>query len=334
MQALIDSGIIPKQLTHFGGGDVFSLSGAVALGYVHPISIILVSVFAIGFTTSAIAGERQRGTLEVLLARPLSRRQVYGTLLVAALVFIGLVPAAAIDRDADRLGDRGRPRRAARGTPAAPLAQRRPAVGRDRGDRARRVRVVRSLDPALGITMAIVVVCYFLEILGSLWPDAAGLQPYSLFHYLAARDILNGDVARRRARAAGGGRRGRDRLGADHLPATGSRGAELNCRPAATPEGRAFPPAEDRTCRNWTSSTQGAAMWAISTAKACAMMPRHDHGTHRIPRVGPRAVAVKATCAAPAGTGCSTASPRSKAVFASLTTVAGPCGTGHISRVF
>jgi len=43
--------------------------------------------------------------------------------------------------------------------------------------------------------MAIVVVSYFLEILGSLWPDAAGLQPYSLFHYLAARDVLNGTVS-------------------------------------------------------------------------------------------------------------------------------------------
>jgi hypothetical protein len=28
----------------------------------------------------------------------------------------------------------------------------------------------------------------------------------------------------------------------------------------STPEGRAFPESEDRTCRNWTSSTQGAAM--------------------------------------------------------------------------
>jgi hypothetical protein len=28
----------------------------------------------------------------------------------------------------------------------------------------------------------------------------------------------------------------------------------------STPEGRAFPPGEDRTCRNWTSSTQGPAM--------------------------------------------------------------------------
>jgi putative exporter of polyketide antibiotics len=50
------------------------------------------------------------------------------------------------------------------------------------------------LTPALGITIAIVVVSYFLEILGSLWPDAQGLQRYSLFHYLAARDILNGTI--------------------------------------------------------------------------------------------------------------------------------------------
>jgi hypothetical protein len=50
------------------------------------------------------------------------------------------------------------------------------------------------LTPALGITMAIVVVSYFLDILGSLWPDAAGLQKYSLFHYLTARDILGGTV--------------------------------------------------------------------------------------------------------------------------------------------
>jgi putative exporter of polyketide antibiotics len=50
------------------------------------------------------------------------------------------------------------------------------------------------LTPALGITIAIVVVSYFLDILGSLWPDAQGLQRYSPFHYLAARDVLNGTV--------------------------------------------------------------------------------------------------------------------------------------------
>src|SRR5205085_787449 len=38
MKALIDSGVIPKQFTNFGGGDVFSLGGSIALGYIHPIS--------------------------------------------------------------------------------------------------------------------------------------------------------------------------------------------------------------------------------------------------------------------------------------------------------
>ena len=32
-------------------------------------------------------------------------------------------------------------------------------------------------------------------------------------------------------------------------------------------DGRAFPPSEDRTCRNWTSSTQGAAMVGHSDRK-------------------------------------------------------------------
>jgi ABC-2 type transport system permease protein len=194
MKSLVDSGVIPKQLTNFGGGDVFSLAGAIALGYVHPISIILVSIFAIGFATSAVAGERQRGTLEVLLARPLSRRTLYITILAAVLSFVALVLIAASvgtvigstlvgvigELSIDRLpmlwlngmllwG----------GFAAIGLAA---SVSFDR------------LTPALGVTVAIVIVSYFLDILGSLWPDAAGLQKYSPFHYLASRDVLTGTV--------------------------------------------------------------------------------------------------------------------------------------------
>jgi hypothetical protein len=44
------------------------------------------------------------------------------------------------------------------------------------------------------VTVAIVILSYFLYVLASLWPDAKGLEPYSLFNYLAARDILNGSV--------------------------------------------------------------------------------------------------------------------------------------------
>ena len=56
------------------------LPGSIAVGYIHPIAIALLSVFAIVFPLSAVAGERQRGTLEVVLARPISRRSYYLTL--------------------------------------------------------------------------------------------------------------------------------------------------------------------------------------------------------------------------------------------------------------
>ena len=48
------------------------------------------------------------------------------------------------------------------------------------------------LTPAIGISLAVVLVSYFLDVLGSLWPDAKGLQPYSLFHYVDAKADLAG----------------------------------------------------------------------------------------------------------------------------------------------
>ena len=84
---VFESGILPEQFARFGGGDIFSLPGSIALGSIHPIAISLMSVFSVGFAATAIAGERQRGTLEVALARPLTRRTFYLTILAAAVGF-------------------------------------------------------------------------------------------------------------------------------------------------------------------------------------------------------------------------------------------------------
>ena len=84
----------------------------------------------------------------------------------------------------------------------------------------------------------------------------------------------------------------------------------------STPEGRAFPAGEDRTCRNWTSSNQGGRCLATSTARVCAMMRPRGRGIHLIRRGARTAAAAKLICAAPAGMGCSIASlPSSKAVL-------------------
>lgn len=191
---IIDSGLIPVEFTRFGGGDIFSLSGSIALGAIHPITLVLDCVFAVGFAAAAVAGERQRGTLEVLLARPLSRRTTYVTLLVATLLFVAITLAATIvgaivgsilGGVADELELAQLPWLWLNGfllfgaIGALGLAA---SVSFDR------------LTPALGITGGIVIVMYVLDVLGTFWPDARGLQPWSLFHYYDAKDVLDGSL--------------------------------------------------------------------------------------------------------------------------------------------
>ena len=191
-KVLMESGVFPEEFARLGGGDIFSLPGSIALSFIHPIALILTSVFAVGFSTGAVAGERQRGTLEVALARPISRRGFYVTLLAASFSFIAVTIAAlllggvagsAFAGVTSELAFANLPLLWLNGVllfgvvGAIGLAA---SVSYDR------------LPPAFGITLGIVIGMYFLEILGSLWPEAKWLQPYSLFHYLQPKAILLG----------------------------------------------------------------------------------------------------------------------------------------------
>jgi ABC-2 type transport system permease protein len=190
MAELVKQFPLLEQFSQFGGGDLFTLSGSIALGFIHPIAIALMAVFAIAFPLSSVAGERQSGTLENVLARPVSRRSFYMTLLVATGLFIALAMAAVLIGTAgataalnllDDLKLANLPLLWFNGAllylaiAAISFAA---SVSFDR------------MGPAAGIAAAIVLTAYFLQILGSLWPDAEPLQPYSLFYYLKADEIL------------------------------------------------------------------------------------------------------------------------------------------------
>jgi ABC-2 type transport system permease protein len=193
LKQLANSGTIPKELFNFGSGSLFTLPGVLTLGLQHPLAIAFIGIFAIGSTTGAIAGERQRGTLEVLLARPIARRTLYLTVGVAVLIMIGLVLAAlllgqmtgvAIEGQGAELDLAQMPLVFLNGLllwgafAAFGLAA---SVSFDR------------LGPALGLTLGYLLVNYFLEILGSLWRDVAWSQSYSLFHHFQPGRILTGD---------------------------------------------------------------------------------------------------------------------------------------------
>jgi ABC-2 type transport system permease protein len=189
---LANSGAIPKELLNFGSGSLFTLPGALTLGLQHPLAIAFVGIFAVGSTVSAIAGERESGTLEVLLSKPISRRALYVTLAAASATLVAVVMLAllggqligvALQGVGDELDLGQMPLVFLNGLmlwsafAAFGLAA---SVSFDRH------------SPALGVTMAYLLVNYFLEILGSLWRDVSWSQQYSLFHHFNPGKILTG----------------------------------------------------------------------------------------------------------------------------------------------
>ncbi len=179
-------------LSRYTGGNVFSVQGTGALGLVHPIALALVAIQVVGFAAAAVAGERQRGTLEVLLARPLERRVLYATLLAATVLFAALTEAAVLGGIVAgallfRVAGDLRPTDIALcwlnavalfgALGAISLAA---SVSFDR------------LGPAMGIALGVTIVGYAAEFLGTLWPDAAWLRVASPFRYFEPTRILAG----------------------------------------------------------------------------------------------------------------------------------------------
>jgi ABC-2 type transport system permease protein len=189
---LANSGAFPRELMNFGSGSLFTLPGALTLGLQHPIAIAFVAIFAVGSTVGAIAGEREGGTLEVLLSRPISRLRLYVTVAAALATLLAIVMLAllggqllgvAIQGVGDEIDLGQMPLVFLNGLMLwAAFA----AFGL-----AASVTFDRHA-PALGLTMAYLLINYFLEILGSLWRDVSWSQEYSLFHRFNPGDILTG----------------------------------------------------------------------------------------------------------------------------------------------
>ncbi len=191
---MVNSGAIPRNLLSFGSGDFFSLPGALTLGLQHPMAIAFVAVFAVGTPVAAVAGEREGGTLEVLLSRPISRRRHYVVVAAAVLLMLALVVAALLLGEvigatlvdvSDELDVTLLPLVFLNGLllwsafGAFSLAA---SVSFDRS------------GPALGLSLAYLLLNYFLEILGSLWVDVDWTQEYSLLHHFNPGEVLQGNA--------------------------------------------------------------------------------------------------------------------------------------------
>lgn len=192
---LVETVPVLKQFSEFGGSDFFTLPGAIATGFVHPFTLLLMGIMAVGFPALAIAGERGKGTLEVTLARPISRRGLYGTLYTAGVLFLGALVAAYLIATVVAVVIVG----LAHELDIAFVLQL--WLGglllfmafmsltfwvSVLSDRA---------GPAIGIPAVFILLNYLAFVIGSIWPDAQLLEEYSMFNLLKAQDILESGLA-------------------------------------------------------------------------------------------------------------------------------------------
>lgn len=78
---------------------LLSYSGRIALTYDEPIVVVCVSIFAIARGSDAVSGEINRGTMELLLAQPVSRLQALysqAAVTVGGLVLLALISWAGV----------------------------------------------------------------------------------------------------------------------------------------------------------------------------------------------------------------------------------------------
>lgn len=195
MRDLANSGAIPRELLNVGSGSLFTLPGSITLGLQHPLAIAMLGVFAVGASSTAIAGERASGTLEVLLARPISRITLYVSILVALLLVVLLVLSVILGSMVGTSIGLGLGEELELG--ALPLVVLN-GFGLWAAFTTFGLAASVSFDrpgPAIGLTLGWLLIHYFLEILGSLWADAAWTQDYSLLHHFDPGAILTGEVA-------------------------------------------------------------------------------------------------------------------------------------------
>jgi ABC-2 type transport system permease protein len=70
------------------------LEGYLSLGFTHPLYIVLTGAAVIGFAARSLAGEMERGTIQIPLARPISRPAVFVARIVGVVVICVLLALA------------------------------------------------------------------------------------------------------------------------------------------------------------------------------------------------------------------------------------------------
>ncbi len=193
-------GKIVKSMIGGESMSLFRLSDMLSVGYVHAVMMTILSIWGIGRASSAIVGEIDRGTMELLLAQPVARSRVVAAHFVADLItipllclslwagnWIGFHIVGIQDLPSARPAD-GAPLTPAMFGPAlwnvgalvfaiSGTTMWLSARGRFRG------RV-------LGAAVLLTLLQYLVNVIGQLWDTVAPLRRFTIFYYYQPQQVM------------------------------------------------------------------------------------------------------------------------------------------------
>lgn len=187
--------VLPAVVKIALGGDILQAGnapGLVAIGYQHPFVLFLCLLYAVGAPTILLTFEVQRGHMELVLSRSVTRTQVYvcasvltlaGMFALVQVMFLGTVAGTSLFQFREpvpldlffRIAMNGGLQAGAAGAVALAVAG---------------VMAGRSLS--VGTTLALLVINYFMWIVGQWWPPTEFLLPATLFYYADGAALLRG----------------------------------------------------------------------------------------------------------------------------------------------
>ncbi len=185
--------MLPGFLKASLGGDSLqagNLPALIGIGHNHPLVLTLFMLFAVGVPTGMLAGEVQKGTMELILSRRTTKIQVYicaglvtvtGMIALVMVMFLGTAVATS-------LYDFGQP------VPLFQFFQTSISGGLLAGTIGAisllTAASFRGRGQAVGVAVAFIVVNYFVAIISGSWPCMHWLKQLTVFHYVGGRKIF------------------------------------------------------------------------------------------------------------------------------------------------
>jgi ABC-2 type transport system permease protein len=174
------------------------LEGYLALGFTHPLYIVLTSAAVVGFAARSLAGEIERGTIQLALARPISRPAAYTARVVGVAAVclalsiagpLGMVVGLALVKPDGTLH------------PAhlVPLAAGTAALFWAIGGLALfGSAAANSSGRVVGWAIAALLVSYFIDYFANVWQVVRPFEIVSIFHYYdPSAALVHGSLAPR-----------------------------------------------------------------------------------------------------------------------------------------